>query len=167
MINLFASRRARVALAGILQLGILVVAVAGPLSARLTGREYLLRVSLVDPVDPFRGAYVALSYPDLAPTAPGNPGDAVEPRPAGTVYLPLVADGDAWKGTGLVRTAPSGPYLRCQDDGWLLRCGIESWFLPQGKAAAAERALTDGKAVAVVRIDGHGNAALVGLRPSG
>ena len=42
-----------------------VVAVWAPLSARLTGEEVVLRVEPVDPVDPFRGAYVDLSYPDL------------------------------------------------------------------------------------------------------
>jgi hypothetical protein len=56
--------------------------------------------------------------------------------------------------------------LRCHDDGWQLRCGIESWFLPQPKAAAAGQALVEGRAVAVVRIDAQGNAALVGVQRS-
>ena len=40
-----------------------------PLSARLTGEEVALRVEPIDPIDPFRGAYVDLGYPDL----PGQP----------------------------------------------------------------------------------------------
>lgn len=156
------SRRTWVAVAVVAQLGLLTAAVTGPLSARLTGREYAFRVAPVDPVDPFRGAYVALSYPDLLPT--GDP--TGEARPSGTVYLPLVRDGDVWKATWPLaqRRPASGPFVRCHDDGWRLDCGIDSWFLPEGKAAAAGRAVLDGSAVAVVRIDARGNAALVEVR---
>jgi uncharacterized membrane-anchored protein len=158
------SRRAWVGAAVVAQLGILVMAVAAPLSARLRGSEYLLRVAPVDPVDPFRGAYVALSYPDLV--APGTPTEEDGRRPSGTAFVPLQRDGEVWKGTWPAsRTRPSsGPYLRCHDDGWQLRCGIESWFLPQAKAAAVGQAVTEGRAVAVVRIDARGHAALVEVR---
>jgi uncharacterized membrane-anchored protein len=157
------SRRTWVTAAVIAQLGVLVLAVAAPLSARLNGSEYLLRVAPVDPVDPFRGAYVALSYPDLQQPAPGA---TQESSRRGAVYVPLRADGDVWKATwpALTDRPRSGPYLRCHDEGWRLRCGIESWFLPEGKAAAVGRAVLDGRAVAVVRIDARGNAALVEVR---
>jgi uncharacterized membrane-anchored protein len=163
-----------VAAAVVAGLGIVTAAVGGQLSARLTGEEYLLRVAPYDPVDPFRGAYVALSYPDLArttqaaPTAPAAD-DGTSPDSGGTVYVPLIADGTVRKGGTPTRTAPSGgtPFLRCHDEGWRLRCGIESFFLPQARAAAAGRALADGTAVAVLRVDGRGNAALVEVRPRG
>jgi hypothetical protein len=45
-----------------------------------------------------------------------------------------------------------------------LRCGIESLFASQDEARRLEQDLADG-AVARVRIDGRGNAAVVGLRP--
>jgi uncharacterized membrane-anchored protein len=157
------SRRTWVAAAVIAQFGVLVLAVAAPLSARLNGSDYLLRVAPVDPVDPFRGAYVALSYPDLQPPDLGT-AQASDRR--GTVYVPLRAEGGLWKATwpAVADRPRSGPYLRCHDEGWRLRCGIESFFLPEGKAAAVGRAVVDGKAVAVVRIDARGNAALVELR---
>ncbi len=63
--NVLTSRTGRVAVASLIQLALVPLAVAGPLSARLTGEEYLLEVAPVDPIDPFRGAYVALSYPGL------------------------------------------------------------------------------------------------------
>jgi uncharacterized membrane-anchored protein len=165
---LLASRRVRVAAAVVAGCVIVPAAVGNQLSARLTGREYLLRVAPYDPVDPFRGAYAALSYPDLRQPEPGSTG-GTSSAGGGTVFVPLIADGTVWKGGAPVRTAPSGdtPYLRCHDEGWRLRCGIESWFLPQARAAAAGRALADGAAVAVLRVDGRGNAALVEVKPRG
>jgi hypothetical protein len=47
-----------------------------------------------------------------------------------------------------------------------MRCGIESWFLPQDEAIAVERAVASGSAVARVRVDGRGHAALVGVEVS-
>jgi uncharacterized membrane-anchored protein len=158
--NVLRSRSGRVALAALVQLALIPLAVAGPLSARLTGEEYLLEVAPVDPVDPFRGAYVALTYPGLP-----------EPRPrAGvdgsgeSVYVPLVRSGEVWRGLEAVPERPeAGPFLRCTDEEWRLRCGIDSWFLPQDEAYAVEQAVRDGRAVARVRVDSRGNAALVGV----
>ena len=47
------------------QLGLVAVAVAPQLSARVAGDSYLMTVAPLDPIDPFRGAYVTLDYPDL------------------------------------------------------------------------------------------------------
>ena len=47
------------------QAALVGVAVAPQLSARVTGDTYLFRVAPLDPIDPFRGAYVTLDYPDL------------------------------------------------------------------------------------------------------
>ncbi len=55
----------KVGAVALVQLALVGVAVAPRLSARLTGDEYRLRVAPVDPIDPFRGAYVDLDYPDL------------------------------------------------------------------------------------------------------
>ena len=49
----------------LIQLALVGVATYGQLSARLTGEEFALRVGTLDPIDPFRGAYVTLGYPDL------------------------------------------------------------------------------------------------------
>jgi uncharacterized membrane-anchored protein len=44
-----------------------------------------------------------------------------------------------------------------------LRCGIESLFLPQSRARAVEGAVLDGQAVARVKVDRRGNAALMAV----
>ena len=146
---------AKVTVVALVQLALVGVAVAPRLSARLTGDEYLLRVAPVDPIDPFRGAYVDLDYPDLDL-------DRETPGDAGTVYITLEQDGDVWVASAHTRERPSGtPYLTCDDRDWRLRCGIESLFLPQDEAASMQADLGDGSMVAVVKVDGRGNAALV------
>jgi uncharacterized membrane-anchored protein len=156
--NALSSRPARVAAAVVVQLALVAVAVSGQLSARLTGDEYSFRVEPVDPIDPFRGAYVALDYPDLVPNNENLPGDR------GDVFLPLTEDGEVWAAGTPTRTRPDdGPYLACTDRNYEIRCGIDSWFLPQDDARGLEGAIRDGDVVARVRIDGRGNAALVAV----
>jgi len=156
--NALSSRPARVAAAVVVQLALVAVAVSGQLSARLTGDEYSFRVEPVDPIDPFRGAYVALDYPDLVPNNENLPGDR------GDVFLPLTEDGEVWAAGTPTRTRPDdGPYLACTDRNNEIRCGIDSWFLPQDEARELEGAIRDGDVVARVRIDGRGNAALVAV----
>lgn len=162
------SRTLRVGAACLAQLALVGIAVAGPLSARLAGDEYLIAVAPVDPIDPFRGAYVALSYPSLnGADANGVQRQEQAPGERGEVFVPLVREGDLWRGADPVRSRPAdGPYLRCSDAEWRLTCGIESWFLPQDKAIEVERAVASGSAVARVRVDGRGNAALMGVEVS-
>jgi uncharacterized membrane-anchored protein len=149
--------RKRIALVAGVQLACVLVAVAPQVSARATGDEYRLEVAPVDPIDPFRGAYVTLDYPGIrVADEPGN----------GAVYVKLVRDGELWRSSGTSRTRPEeGPYLACDDRGWEVRCGIESWFAPQDEAARMDRTLADRGAIATVRIDARGNAALVDLQP--
>ena len=153
----------KVTVVALVQLALVGVAVAPRLSARLTGDEYLLRVAPVDPIDPFRGAYVDLDYPDLH--LDDERSDAVDGE--GTLYVKLVEDGDVWVASGYTRERPSSqPYLTCNDRDWRLRCGIESLFLPQDEAASIQADLGDGSMVAVVKVDGRGNAALVRVESS-
>ncbi|MFQ6171962.1 GDYXXLXY domain-containing protein [Oryzobacter sp. R7] len=165
-------RRIAVLVVVLVQLALVVVAVWSPLAARLTGEEVRLRVAPVDPVDPFRGAYVDLAYPDL----PDQPGGRSEPltdaeqkavdEQRGEAFVPLTREGEVWVGGPVQRTRPTdGLYLRCDDSDWRLDCGIESWFLPQDEARALEDAVRAGTAVATLRVDGRGNAALVGVDP--
>lgn len=140
---------------------IVAVAVSGQLSARVLGNEVRLRVQPVDPIDPFRGAYVDLDYPDL-PAQPSDPVDA--DRRNGAVFVPLIRRGDIWVGGALTRTRPDeGAYLRCDDAGNRVRCGIESLFLPQDEAAQMQTALRGG-AAATVKVDSRGHAALMGVQ---
>jgi uncharacterized membrane-anchored protein len=145
----------------IVQLLVVGAAISDRLSARLTGEDYLLRVGPVDPIDPFRGAYVALSYPDLATI---DRPDRERESESGEVYLPLVRRGKTWAATDLSYDRPeTGPYLTCSDRDWRLRCGIESYFLPGAEAMALEDDVRGGSAVARVRIDDDGNAALIAV----
>jgi uncharacterized membrane-anchored protein len=144
------------------QLLLVGVAVAGQLSARVTGEEYLLEVGPVDPIVPFRGAYVDLSYPDLQP--PRERSDRVENPTHDQLFVVLRRQGEVWVAADHLRKRPTeGPYLTCEDD-WQLRCGIESVFLPQERAAAIQRGGgPTGSApwVARIKVDRWGNAALV------
>ena len=171
------TRAARVAAACAASLALVGVAVWAPLSARLTGEEITLRVAPFDPIDPFRGAYVDLSYPDLPGASPEFDESFTEEEikeneeeaqrladERGTAYVPLTRQGEVWVGGPVQRTAPAeGLYLRCDDSSWRLECGIESWFLPQDEATGLEEAVRDGQAVATVKVDGSGNAALIGI----
>nr|WP_253943365.1 GDYXXLXY domain-containing protein [Nocardioides sp. zg-1308] len=153
------NRTTTTAVVAVTQLALVGLSVAPQLSARATGETYLLRVAALDPVDPFRGAYVALDYPDLP-----RGGQVPDDGERGDVYVSLVPDGEVWVADGWSRERPEeGPYLACDDRSWQLRCGIESWFLPQDEAAAAEDLLRDG-AVAEVRVDGRGHVAVVDVR---
>ncbi|WP_392544774.1 GDYXXLXY domain-containing protein [Oryzobacter telluris] len=165
------SRRLLVIGAVAVQLLLVLVAVWSPLAARVTGEEVRLEVAPVDPMDPFRGAYVDLTYPDL----PGQPvvnrelTDAeitAAEQARGEAWVPLTRQGDLWVGGPVQRTRPAeGLYLRCDDSDWRLECGIESWFLPQDRALALEDAVRAGTAVATIKVDGRGNAALVAVDP--
>jgi uncharacterized membrane-anchored protein len=151
----------RIGVVAVVQLALVAVAVAPRLSARLTGDEYLFHVQAIDPIDPFRGAYVDLDYPDLQVDRPSS--DDGE----GTLYLTLERDGDVWTATGYSRSRPATmPYLTCDDRDWAVTCGIESLFLPQDDAAAMQDTLRNDGAVAVVRVDDRGNAALVRVEQS-
>jgi uncharacterized membrane-anchored protein len=151
----------RIAAVAATGLTLTAVAVYPQLSARLTGEEIQLRVAPVDPIDPFRGAYVDLQYPDL--NRVGGESRALEDGEPGDVFLTLRQKGDVWVGDSWSRTRPEqGPYLACTDRSWRVRCGIESWFLPQDEAAEMEEAVGEG-AIATVRVDGRGHAALVNV----
>jgi uncharacterized membrane-anchored protein len=128
------------ALVVLAQLLLVPVAVFGQLSARITGEEYLVRVGPVDPIDPFRGAYVALSYPDLQPSEAERKSLDENHDDGRQVYVRLVEAKGVMVSDGFTRERPDdGPYLACNDRDWQLKCGIESLFLPQDKAAQVQK----------------------------
>ena len=134
---------------------VVILVVAGPwLLARATGDEYRLQVAPVDPRDPFRGAYVDLRLRGVP---------AFSER-EGRVYVALVpGTGGTVRGSGTRLTKPSGPFLRCNVDDGRVQCGIESFFTSSDEAKRLERALGRSGAIAHVKIDGAGRAALVDL----
>ena len=150
------------------QLALVGVAVAPQLSAHLTGDTYLMTVAPLDPIDPFRGAYVDARLSRPAPRRvrrARNTGlGSIEDGDWGDVYVSLHEQGEVWVAAEWTRERPDdGPYLACNDRAWQIRCGIESFFLPQDKAAETEQLLRDG-AVAEVKIDSRGNATVVDVR---
>ncbi len=153
-----------VATIALAQVGLVAVAVHPQLSARLTGDTYVMRVEALDPIDPFRGAYVALDYPDLRQQLDRERVRQFDNDERGDIYITLQLGDGVWVGKDRTRERPDkGPYLACDDRSWQIRCGIESFFLPQDEAASAEELLRAG-AVAEVHIDGRGNAAVVDVR---
>jgi uncharacterized membrane-anchored protein len=151
----------KVLVVALVQLALVGLAVAPRISARTTGEEYRLRVAPVDPLDPFRGAYVDLDYPEISEQR------AAQVAGDGTLYVTLVVDGDLWVAGDYTRTRPQGtPYLACDDRDWRVRCGIESLFLPQDEAAAMQDDVAGGQMVAVVKVDSRGHAALVRVEPA-
>ncbi len=148
------------------QLALVGLAVAPQLSARLTGEEIRLRVQLYDPIDPFRGAYVDLTYPDLRLNDPDGDPAAVEHLDGDQVYVVLRERDGLWEAKSYASERPDeGLYLACDAHGWRFTCGIESWFLPQEDAARFEDLVASGEAVATVRVDSRGHAALVAVEP--
>jgi uncharacterized membrane-anchored protein len=161
MTSLRSSTPARLVIACVLSALLVGLAVWPQLSARLAGKTYELAVAPLDPIDPFRGAYVTLDYPGLAQARPTSWSGGATP-----VFVPLrrEAGSELWTGGPALREAPAaGPYLRCDTRSGRLRCGIESLFASQEEARRLEQDLADG-AVARVRVDRRGNAAVVGLR---
>ncbi len=160
------TRTTRVAAAVVAQLALVGVAVWAPLSARATGEEVLLRVKVADTLEPFSDAYVEVAYPDL-PHQPGDTEDEgfYDDPGRGAAYVPLTQDGSTWVGGEVQRTPPeSGLFLACDDSGWRLRCGIETAYVASGEPEALRSALLAGDAVAAVKVDGSGHAALIGVQ---
>lgn len=155
-------RTALVTLVALCQLALVGVGVAPQLSARLNGEDILLKVAPIDPIDPFRGAYVVLDYPDLTP-----PDGLWEEADAGDDHLFIVLeerDGVAVGTEWTFRRPTSGLYLACAPHSWEAKCGIESWFAAQDEAVRIEREVTGGHALAEVSVNSRGNAAITGLR---
>ncbi len=147
------------ALVAVVQAALVTTAVAPQLMARFTGETYEFMVAPLDPIDPFRGAYVTLDYPGLQRAGDHESYDDNRP-----VYVTLVEENGVMVAEEFLADRPEGDtlYLACRD-GWQLECGIDSLFLPQDEAAAMDAILRDG-AIAEVRIDRRGNAALIDVR---
>ncbi|WP_170970195.1 GDYXXLXY domain-containing protein [Nocardioides jishulii] len=149
-----------VAAVAVAQLALVVVAVAPQLSARVTGETYEFAVAPIDPHDPFRGAYVDLDYPDLRP-----PDDWSTPSGTPDVYVVLEEKDGLMRATDWSWQRPAeGTYLSCSTSGGPFSCGIESWFADADEARRIEDAMRTDGAIAEVRIDGRGNAAIVSVR---
>jgi uncharacterized membrane-anchored protein len=141
------------------------------------GREIVLPIVPVDPRSLFRGDYVRLNY-DVS-RVPGRLFEGGLPRGA-TVYVSVAREADGvWtpiKATSLHGGAGGvdGIVLKGRvesggSDGHdaLVRYGIESYFVPEGKGRELEALARDKKLAAVVAVDARGNAAIKGLMIDG
>ncbi|MCJ7755617.1 MAG: GDYXXLXY domain-containing protein [Thermoanaerobaculales bacterium] len=118
-----------------------------------TGEAFRFRIQPVDPVDAFRGRYVAIRFAvERAPAA-----DDLEVRSGKHVFVPLEVDADGYAALGRAEVDPpsTGSYLR-------LRAGVVSpdeegnrwvwvtlpfrrYYMDEERAPAAERAVWGGR----------------------
>jgi len=110
-----------------------------------TGTRYYLRTAPVDPVDPFRGRYVTLSF-DAQTQVRAAEGWQYDER----VYVPISTGADRYAVFGAPsRTPPAaGDYLAAHvgsiSDGVMrLRLPFDRYYLEEGAAPAAERAYAE------------------------
>jgi uncharacterized membrane-anchored protein len=131
---------------------VIPVGMLGLKEARYAGADrVLLQVQPVDPLDPFRGQYVALSYSISRLSAP-----------SGTVYVPLFQTGDAWTGYLVSTSRPrSGTYIRGQSDGsGRIVYGIEHAYVQEGTGRRYEEAAREHRLYAEISLDGDGKGRL-------
>jgi uncharacterized membrane-anchored protein len=120
------------------------------------GREVVLRTVPVDPVDLFRGRYVALRY-EISTLGGEYP-------PGTTVYVPLYRQGDHWTGSVSTRGRPdSGVFIRGRVAGnGRIMYGIETYYADEDEAPRLEREAAGGLLVRV-SIDANGKARIKGI----
>ncbi len=100
---------------GLVQLAVAGGAIVKSELALRTGEAFRFRIQPVDPVDAFRGRYVAIRFAvDRAPAA-----DDLDVKPGKFVFLPIeiATDGYATLGQAKVEKPLSGPYLRLRAGG--------------------------------------------------
>jgi uncharacterized membrane-anchored protein len=159
--------RAVLITAVVFQLGVLVAMLVMRLSIVLYGQTIMLRVVPVDPRDLFRGDYVILSYEFSRPRGTITGLQSIWPgeQRGRTIYVSLApeSDGKHWSMTELsVNPPPDGTiYLRGKLNDWgQVECGIESFFVQEGKGKAYEDAVRERRLSAEVAVTPDGRAAL-------
>jgi len=138
---------------GLVQLAVAGGAIVESELALRTGEAFRFRIQPVDPVDAFRGRYVAIRFAvDRAP-AP----DDLDVKPGKQVYLRLENDGEGYAvlGQASAEKPMSGPYLRLRaggiypdEDGtrfvWV-SMPFRRYYMDEDRAPAAERAVWGGR----------------------
>jgi uncharacterized membrane-anchored protein len=117
------------------------------------GTHVLLRVRPVDPHDPFRGEYVALTYPESALPFGRSFRDGAR------VFVPLRRRADGVSIGGAPRSVPPrrGVFLRGRVDDWQIRFGIERFYVREGTARRYEQAIFARRLYADVVVDDDGD----------
>jgi uncharacterized membrane-anchored protein len=160
--------------AAALQVVVLLVLIASRLAVLWSGETVLLRVIPVDPRDLFRGDYVILSY-DFSRLPSGQISGLAAAGGQGpgagqgqTIYISLVpdAEGQHWHSSGVSLQQPAGgKFLRGTLMGFgRVECGIESYYVQEGKGHVYEQAIRQGRLYAEVAVSPTGAAVLRRLR---
>ena len=123
-----------------------------------SGKEVRLHVQPVDPIDFFRGEYVALSY-DISGIKTGAP-------PGTTVYVPLYKTDAHWTSqAALLRRPPDDvTFIRGHVIDGGIKFGIETYFVEQGESRKYEEAAQNGDLFVDVVLDDEGDPKIKRLR---
>lgn len=143
----------------LVQLGLVSWQIATAARTLAEGTVWRLRTAPVDPLDPFRGRYVALEFPDAEVLYPPPWLD----EPGAVVWVRLVEDGEGFAQFDIEQMPPEdAPYLRAElawrtEDRASLRLPFDRYYLPEGLAPRAEeayrqRAATGGTSWVTVRV---------------
>ncbi len=129
------------------------------------GTPVMLKTAPIDPRSLFRGNYVRLNY-DISSINKTLAKDDFKPGEVG--YVTLKEEEGVFIATGLHREKPdSGVYIRGrikgERNGYLLKYGIEAYFMPKEKALKAERSVRQG-ATAQIYLLSSGKAAIAKLQ---
>ena len=134
-----------------------------------TGTAVLLKVAPVDPWDAFRGDYVRLGYDISRLDATLLPSGERNLRSNRTVYVVLRRGNPFWQAvavsparppTGPGEVALKGRVIYADAQGIGLEYGLESFFVPEGRAPELEAPGARGRLAAEVAVDRFGNSAI-------
>jgi uncharacterized membrane-anchored protein len=160
------------ALAGVVQLALIVMMVIDRAGILREGIEVTLQTRPVDPRDFLRGDYVILSY-DISQVPAGELKGKLERR-GPTVFVKLAPKGDGLYGAVSAHLDPvplsSGEVLirgRVTNGRWCTTCdnlfvryGLEKYFVPQGEGRELEQARNQQRLSVVAAVTASGRAAI-------
>jgi len=167
VIGWFKRQERAVLLAAIgLQFAVLGAMLIMRLSIVMFGQTVQLRVIPVDPRDFLRGDYVILSYDFTRPQGRIQGLASIWPgeHKGRTVFVTIEPEGDGthWRMTAMSVTRPtSGTYLQGKINEYgNVECGVESFFVQEGKGKAYEDAVRARRLAAEIAVKPDGQAAL-------
>ena len=125
--------------------------------ALATGTKVTLLTRPIDPLDPFRGRYVALGY-EISSLAD------LRARPGSTVWVELEPRGDRWVARRVHTSEPETdrPFIRGVVRDGRVVYGIETFYADEDEAPRLER--LQGRLLVDVVLDDDGEARIDGVR---
>lgn len=145
----------------VLQIVFLLVMVGTKIFTLKTGTKILLEVVPVDPRDIFRGEYARLNYKISTINSP----EMRKIKENQMVYVKLKQVEKYWEAVSVSKEKPilnENEILIIGKKRWgnRIEYGIESYFVPEGKAIEIERIRAPAKVSVEVSVDRFGNAAI-------